>query len=278
MTTSFAIARDLLREAASRKWFLGLGLTITALLAIIGFSLEMEVVDGALAGTRLFGSVLDTSIRSVDVALRPLFGAAAGLVFFGGSIFMILACSDFGPSLLAPGRIEHLLALPVRRWELLVGTWLGVLALALICALYGAGGLALILGLKTGVWTAGPLVAALLSVVNFATVYAFMLVAATFVRSAALCAGAGGLLFSLGVVAGFRQDLMPLFSEGVGRRAFEWFSLLVPRVSSLGRTAVELAASKDVDLLALWSMLGGFGVFSLAALAVAIWRFEEKDF
>lgn len=278
MNTALAVSRDLLREAASRKWFLGLGIAVTLVLAIIAFSLEMEVVDGALAGTRLFGSVIDPSIRSADVALRPLFAAATGLIFFGGPIFMILACSDFAPRLLAPGRIEHLLALPVRRWELLLGTWLGVCALATACALYGAGGLALILGVKTGVWTASPLIAAGLAVVNFLTLYASMLCAATFVRSAALSAAAGGGLYVLGIVAGFRQDLLPLFSEGIPRRAFEWGTLVLPRVSSLGKTAVAIASSQDVGLPALWSMLGGFAIFALGALAVACWRFDEKDF
>jgi ABC-type transport system involved in multi-copper enzyme maturation permease subunit len=278
VTTCLSVAGDLLREAASRKWFLGLALAITALLGVIGFSLELEVVDGALAGTRLFGSVFDGSIRSADVALRPLFAAASGLIFFGGTVFMILACSDFAPRLLAPGRIEHLLALPVRRWELLLGTWLGVVALGLLSAAYGAGGLALILGVKTGVWTLAPLLAALLAVANFAAIYSAMLAAATFVRSAALCAAAGGLLYALGIVAGFRADIAPLFSEGAGRRAFEWATLLIPRVSELGRTAIALSASEPVDLAALGSLLAGFGVFALGALAVACWRFEEKDF
>ncbi len=278
MNTTLAVSRDLLREAGSRKWFLGLGLAVTGVLGIIAFSLEMEVVDGALAGTRLFGSVIDPSIRSADVALRPLFAAATGLIFFGGPVFMILACSDFAPRLLAPGRIEHLLALPVRRWELLLGTWLGVCALATVCALYGAGGLALILGVKTGVWTWTPLIAAGLAVVNFMTLYAAMLCAATFVRSAALSAATGGGLYVLGVIAGFRHDLLPVFSEGIARRAFEWGTLVIPRVSALGKTAVAIAGSEPVDLPALWSMLGGFAVFALGGLAVACWRFEEKDF
>src|SRR5262249_23980582 len=139
----FTVAFDLFREAASRRWFLSLGLGITLLLAVLGLTLRLDVVDGALAATRLFGKVLHTDIRSVDVALRPVFRAASYVIFYGGLGFGILACADFAPSLLAPGRIEHLLALPVQRWQLLGGTFLGVLGLSTIFALYGAGGLAL---------------------------------------------------------------------------------------------------------------------------------------
>ena len=112
--------------------------TLPALvLLFLGLALRLEVVDGALAATRLFGAALDTDVRSVDVALRPVFQAAAYAIFYGGLAFGVLACADFGPSLLAPGRIEHLLALPVRRPELIGGTFLGVLLLASCGALYG---------------------------------------------------------------------------------------------------------------------------------------------
>lgn len=278
MRTILFVAFDLLREAASRKWFLGLAVAITLLLMTIGFFLELDVVDGVLAGTRLFGSVLDTSIRSADLALRPVFMASAALVFYGGTAFMILASSDFAPSLLSPGRIEHLLSLPVRRWQLLAGTYLGVLILGAVCALYGAGGLVLILGVKTGVWASGPIIAALLAVANFATIYALMITVPLFARSTALSAAAGVILFAFGIVAGLRHEIAPLFEEGFGRTAFEGITLLVPRVSTLGQSAIDLAAARSVDGAALATLLTGFAVFSLGVLAVGAWRFEERDF
>jgi ABC-type transport system involved in multi-copper enzyme maturation permease subunit len=272
------VATDLLREAVSRKWFVALFAGITLLLLTLGLSLEMDVVDGALAGARLFGSVLDTSIRSVDAALRPVFFAAAALIFYGGTAFMLLASSDFAPSLLSPGRIEHLLSLPVRRWHLLAGTYLGVLVLSIVCALYGAGGLAVILGFKTGVWTWGPILAALLAVVNFATLYAAMLATALFARSTALSAAVGVLLFALGIVAGQRDNLAPLFEEGFGRRAFETFMRFVPRVSTLGNAAVDVASARAINVAGLFALLGGFAIFALSALALGAWRFEQRDF
>jgi hypothetical protein len=273
-----AVAMDLLREAASRRWFLALGLGVTAVLGLLGLTLRMDVVDGTLAGVRLFGTALDTDIRSVDVALRPVFMAAAALVFYGGTLFMVVACADFAPRLLSPGRIEHLLSLPVRRWQLVAGTYLGVLALAALCALYGAGGLWVILGVKTGVWAAGPLMAALLASVNFATVYAAMLTVSVFARSAALSAGAGVALYVAGIIAGVRDHISPVFEEGLGRQSFETATLLVPRVSSLGRHAIDLAGGRPVEAQVLATLLAGFFVFSLAVLAVGTWRFEQRDF
>ena len=135
MRAALTVAGDLLREASSRRWFLALGIGITTLLVVLGFALRLEVVDGALAATRLFGKDVGRGdIRSVEVALRYVYRAVAYVLFYGGLAFGIVACSDFGPSLLAPGRIEHLLSLPVRGFELLLSTFLGVLVLSLIGA------------------------------------------------------------------------------------------------------------------------------------------------
>ena len=276
--TIIHLAGDLLREALSRRWFLALFIGITLLLLTLGMSLEMDVVDGALAGARLFGSVLDTTVRSVDSALRPVFMAAAAVIFYGGTAFMIVASSDFAPSLLSPGRIEHLLSLPVRRWQLMAGTYLGVLALSLICALYGAGGLAVILGLKTGVWAWGPILAALIAVANFATLYAAMVATAIFARSTALSAGVGIALFGFGIVAGLRAEIAPLFREGLGRDAFALATLVVPRVSKLGTAAIDVAGARVIDLSGVATLLSGFVLFALALLAIGVWQFEQRDF
>jgi Cu-processing system permease protein len=278
MRNALCVARDILGEAASRRWFLALGLVITAGLVFLAFALRMDVVDGALAATRFFGSSMHTDIQSADVAMRPVFKAVAWVVFYGGQLFGILACADFGPSLLSPGRIEHLLSLPVRRWELLLGTFLGVVALGAIGSLYGAGGVCLLLGVKSGVWTARPIAAALIASVAFAGIYGPMLTSALFARSPALSAATGVLLYVLGIVAGYRVELADLFGEGVGRALFEALTVPLPHLKQLADLSVEIAGSAKIDAGSLLRSLLGITLFGLASLVVGMWRFEAKDF
>jgi ABC-type transport system involved in multi-copper enzyme maturation permease subunit len=275
---AFLVAADLLREAAARKWFLGLGLALTLLLLGLVAGLRMEVVDGALAATRLFGSALFTPVQPADVALRPVFVAASYVIFYAGMAFGLLACSDFAPALLSPGRIEHLLSLPVRRWELLLGTFLGVLTLGTVGAAYGAGGLLVILGAKTGVWTWHPLLAALLAAVGFATVYAGMLATAVFLRSAPVSAAVGALLLISGILAGNRRALLAAMGEGPGRSAFALWSRVMPPLSTLSATAADVAGGRPVAIGPLGVVLAQCALFSAGALALALWRFEQRDF
>ena len=278
MTRAGTVARDLLREARARRWVLFLFAGTTLLLLGAALGLRLEVVDGALAATRLFGGVVATDIQAADVALRPLFEGTAWVVFYAGMAFGVLSCADFAPALLAPGRIEHLLSLPMRRWELVVGTFLGVEALALSGAVYGGLGLTLIVWAKTGVFGWAPVVAALLGGAGFGAIYAVMLASAIAVRSAALSAAAGGITFVAGIVAGYRRSLAPLFSSGASRELFLGMTAPLPRLSALGGQAGRLAGGHPLDLAQLGVQLGGTLLFALAALSLAIHLLDRKDF
>ncbi|MBK9266622.1 MAG: hypothetical protein IPM54_43405 [Polyangiaceae bacterium] len=267
-----------LREAASRKWFLALAIGLTGLLGVLAFALRLEVVDGALAATRFFGKSVNTDIRAADIVLRHLFRATAYMIFYGGLAFGIVASADFGPSLLAPGRIEHMLALPLRRSELLAGTFLGVLVLSVVASLYGAGGLALIFGVKTGVYTIRPVLAALLASITFSAIYGAMLAVAVIIRSAAISAATGVFFLIAGTIAGNRDKLDAFFESGMARSAFRAVTLFLPRVSTLANASSDLAGSLPVDGWALASQIAGLSVFGLAALALGIHLFEQKDF
>lgn len=278
MRQLFRVACDLLLEAARRKWFLGLFGAITLVLLVLGFSLQLDVVDGAIAGSKLFGSLLFDDIVSTHQVMGGLYMATAYVSFYGGAFFLAIACSDFAPELLAPGRIEHLLSLPVSRWQLLFGTYLGVVALAALGVLYGAGGLTMLLGVKTGVWNVKLLIGSGVGWVGFCALYAVMLTSNFFVRSAALSGALGVVTLILGVVASFRESIAVAMTAGFGRELFSWVMLPIPRLGTLATVSARLAASEPIEGELVSRLLAGCFIFSAALLSVAAYRFERKDF
>jgi Cu-processing system permease protein len=275
---TLAVAADLLREARARRWVLALFGLVTALLVLVALGMRMEVVDGALAAWRFLGDAVRSDIQAADVALRPLFAGVAHAVYWGGLVFGVLACADYAPALLAPGRIEHLLSLPVRRAELVLGTFLGVLALALAGALYAGGGLVLVVWAKTGVLGWAPVLAAGLSAAAFGAIYAVMVLAAIVVRSAALSAAAGGAALLAGVIASHRHTLAPLLDEGAARGAFLALTSPLPRLVPIAEAAAEVAAGRALPLAGLAGLLGGAAAFAAGALALGIALLDRRDF
>jgi hypothetical protein len=271
------VALDILREALARRWFLAFAIALTVIHLGVALGLRLDVVDGALAASRLFGNSLGNDIRPADVVLGQVFEAATYTAFYTGLGFGVLACSDFGPELLAPGRIEHLLSLPIRRIELLLGTFVGVLLLCLAGTLYGAGGFFFILCAKSNVWTWRPFLGVLLASVVFFALYACMLSAAVFVRSAAASAAAGGLAFAAGIIAKQRDEIGALFEVGLPRGLFLALSAPLPRVAELADAAAAIAVGRP-PAEGLGRLLLGTLVFGLGVLSVGAWRLEGKDF
>jgi hypothetical protein len=86
-----------------------------------------------------------------------------------------------------------------------------------------------------------------LAVLAFAAVYGAMLAAAMFARSAAVSAVVGLLVLILGVIAGYREDLAPMFEAGLGRSVFLGLTRLLPPLSALAELAGGLAGTDVVD-------------------------------
>ncbi len=278
MRQTARIAYDLLLEAARRKWFLGLFGAITVILVLLGLTLELDVVDGAIAGSKLFGQSLLRDIIPGDTALGFLYFAVANVSFYGGALFLAVACGDFATELLAPGRIEHLLSLPVSRAQLLFGTWLGVLTLAAAGTVYGSLGLSLLLGFKSGLWSFRLVEGAFIGWVGFCAIYSAMITVVFFVRSAALSSAAGVATLIVGIFSSNRETVVAAIDSNVGRWCFRALVMPFPRLSDLGLASASVAMGRAVDWHVTGRLLVACFVFSAGLLSLAVWRFERKDY
>ena len=270
MTAAPAIVLNVLREAAVRRWLHALALAVTLGLVLLAAGLDTTLVGGVASGVRLFGRLVQADVVSADVAVKPFLRASAYAVFYGCAILMCVATADIAPSLLAPGRVEQLLALPVRRWELVIGVYLGVLILASIAALYAAIGVNVILGWHTGIWSFGVFGATALALLSFSTQYAAMVVVAVVTRSTVLSIAAGLGMLALGVVAGVRDLVAGLLDPGVGRSIFLWLFRIPPPSSALAAAAGDLATGHaSAPALAIQAIQFVFAAGALMAIAVA---------
>jgi ABC-type transport system involved in multi-copper enzyme maturation permease subunit len=278
MITTLAVAMNIAHEALHRRRALLPAFAITLLLCVVVWFLRLDVVDGVLAATSLFGESLGIDPRPVDVVLRPVFKAVAYLIFYCGLLVQALVCAEFAPGLMSPGRIEHLLAMPIKRGELILGTFLSIWTLATATSFYSAIGFTLVIGWKSGVWLSGLLLTTVLASFAWAAVYSAMLAVSCLVRSTALGMLGGLALLLGGIAAGHRSELTWVFSPGIGRTGFAAITLLLPRISALAESSACLAASRSVPSIQLVPLLAGSVAFTVACLLFATWSFEQQDF
>jgi Cu-processing system permease protein len=276
VTNVLLVAADIVREAASRRWIVGIWAFITLLAVVLALALEMRIVDGVLASTRLFGSVVQHDLRSADLALLPVFEVGTWLIFVGGVLFGILSCCDFAPELLMPGRVEQLLALPLRRSELILGTYAGVLSIAVLGSVYGSGIFTLLLGTKSGTWSPALLVSGFAGCAVFSALYGAMLASATFVRSASLSAAVGAGLFA-GASVLTQPSSAAAMDAGIGREVFLLLTAWLPRFTLLRHLGLA-AAGIEPFTLPMARATVACAVFGIACVALAIWKSERTDY
>jgi ABC-type transport system involved in multi-copper enzyme maturation permease subunit len=149
---------------------------------------ELSLAFGAIR-TPLFR----TGEAEVQLILALLGKWVAGA---GGLLLALIWTAGFLPDFLQPSSAAILLAKPMPRWGLLVGKFLGVLAFVAAQATLFFVGTWLALGLGTGFWQWSYLAGVPLFVVNFAGVYGFSVLLATWTRNTIACLF-GSILFWL---------------------------------------------------------------------------------
>jgi ABC-type transport system involved in multi-copper enzyme maturation permease subunit len=273
--TILRVAADVVRESFAGKLILGIFGIITAGLCIFMFALDLEVVDGALAASRLFGNTLDNGISPVDVALRDLYMVMVNVVFYGSIVFGVLSTADIAPRMLAPGRVELMLSLPVRRAELVAGTYVGVAFICACASVFALGGVTIILYTKTGYFTPAPFFGALCAFVAFLPIYAVMLVATSLVRSAAL-AGGVGFAFAITCIAASDRTRLAYLRPWI-RDVTGVLAAPLPRLQALGQAGADAVAGSVSTMASVHLVLTALA-FAACALAIAAAIVSGKDY
>lgn len=274
------VALDVLREAAASKYLIVLFGFIFLGLVGLALSLDLEVVNGAIAAGKIFGANVIGKGKAVSANefLGPLMQALAYVVFYGGLLFLIVAVADIAPRMLAPGRVELLLSLPLRRTELVVGIYVGVLLIGLLASVLAIGGGSLVLFVKTEIVTPAPFMGAVTALIGFATLYGVMLAVATVGRSAALSAGAAILIYISGVATSERAIVLSLIRNGATRELAAIAMGPLPRLKTLADIGGDAAIHTAIEWGQAAAVIGGCAAFGLFFVVGACIVVNIKDY
>ena len=299
-----------LRELRARKVVLGLFVVATLIWIAFAFALQLDVVDGSLAGARLFGQetmdpgyepgapILDDAGQPVineetgepmvypeadlpfngDSLLESVVYSAqafvAGAAYWVGILLALFATGGLVASLTERGAVDVLLTKPLSRSEVLGGRLLGVAAVMLALVTYLLGAVWLVMSLKTGIWSPRFLLAIGAVFGMFAVVYSVVTLVGVWSGSGPL-----SMIVTLGV--GFISLILAIPELGLQVRQ-PWRALvegayhLLPKFGSVGTSLVpQLATGGAVESL---YPLASSLAFGAALYGAAFFLFARKDY
>lgn len=303
-----------IREMRARKVILGLFIVATLVWITMALALQLDVVDGSLAGASLFGEeatlepepILDYETgepllddegnpRMTDPRPAPfgntmleslVFGAQAfvsGAAYWVGIVLALFATGGLVAALTDRGQADLLLAKPLSRSRVLGGRLMGIWAVTFALVAYLLGAVWLVMSLKTGIWNPRFLLAILVVFAMFAVIYGVITLVSVWSGSGALA-----LIATLGLVFISLILAIPELDLQVTRT---WRPLingayhLLPKFGGVGARLVPALATgqpilqpaEDGSVIGLYTLLSSLA-FGAVCYGGAFFLFKRKDF
>ena len=275
---------DVLREAAARWTLVTYFFLSTIFIIIFASAINLDVVDGSLAGAKLFGQNVHMGHEQVSVE-KIVLGFEGGFSGFLGvfcTFLGIFATAHLVPRLQEKGTIDLYLSRPISRTWLLMSRYIAGLLLAGCNVFYLVGTIWAIVVWKTGVVHPRFLLGGVVIMFLVATMLAFAFLVGVITSSTAVSIMATFGVFFFGLALAGHSRFEALVSH-------QWLADLIaglywifPKTKDLifaivGFVSGDQAPGMIADALAPAPFLTT-AAFAIACLALATWRFQRKEF
>ena len=280
--STFTIARLTFLEAARRKILLAALLLGLLFLIIYGLGFHFLIVETEK-------SVGNNNLLQLNEIRNFLLMAGMFVVNFLTSIMIVLTSVDTLSGEISSGTIQTLASKPIRRWEIVMGKWLGFAGMLTLYLLLMGGGVMVIVFLRTGYTAPHPLRALELIWLNALVLLSFSILGGTTLSTLAngvLVFGLYGIAFlggwieqigsflpnqaashtavNIGIITSL---IMP--SEALWKRAAH--ELQSPLVAALGFSPFSSAYYPSL-LMVVYAVL-----YTVIALTLAVLFFNQRD-
>lgn len=276
------------REMWARKIVGGLFIISTLVWLTLAFALNLDIVEGSLAGLRIFGQDAMPSEAEMDPEtseqVRDFFTldrvviqvqkAVAAVAYWAGILLALFATASLLPSLLATGRVDVLLSKPISRVRLLGSHLLGVLLTMVFLATYLFGMVWLVMSMKTGIWDFHFFKALFVVVGMFGVLYSVVAFIGVTARNAPLALIVSYGLVIVSLVLAAKEQLAPQINLP-WRYLYLGLYHLLPAFGEVTGTVLKLTSNEPVgSLYPFFSSL----LFGAVFLVGAFFFIRRRDF
>ncbi len=284
MKVLVANIEDVMREAAARWTLVAYFLLSTIFILIFAAAVNLDIVNGTLAGAKLFGKEVQMSGNEISIE-KLVLGFESGfsaVLYFLCTFLAIFATAHLVPRMQEKGTIDLYLARPVLRVKLLLSRYVAGLVLAGSNIVYLIGSIWLIVIWKTHVVHPRFLLGGALILFVIATLLAFAFVVGVITSSTAVSIMTSyGLFFFAIMLAGHER-----ISAAVSKEWQAWLIntlyWIVPKTAEIGEAVVAYVSGNRVpeQVAAALSPMPFLttAAFGIVCLILASWLFQRKEF
>lgn len=272
-----AIILYTLRESLAKKTFMAFFVVVTLVHLLFMFSVNVDVVDGAMATVKLMGNdeQKEMAVEKLRDGIIKIEAGVATAMYVGGIFLSIFATASLVPNMLEKGSVDLMLSRPFARWQLLLGRYLGGLSIVAINVAYLIGGAWLILSIKTEFWHVPFLLSGLLIISVFGVLFAIMTFVGVTARNSGVSIIAAYLVVFFSPMLLARDQIYALLSQKIYQWLLDGIYYLTPRTTELGKITTSLVLG---DAITSWAPLFQSLTIGAGFLMAAIYVFEKKDF
>jgi len=285
MKVLWANIEDVMREAAARWTLIAYFLLSTIFILIFASAINLDIVDGALAGAKLFGKEV-TMPADHQISIEKLvLGFESGfspVLYFLCTFLAIFATAHLVPRMQEKGTIDLYLSRPVSRVKLLLSRYVAGLILAGTNIVYLIGSIWLIVMWKTHVVHPRFFLAGAVILLMIATLLAFAFVVGVITSSTAVSIMTSYGLFFFGVMLAAHDRLAAAVSKEWQASLINGLYWIIPKSAELGEAVVAYVSGNQVPqpIAAALSPMPFVttAIFGFICLILASWLFQRKEF
>jgi ABC-2 type transport system permease protein len=284
MKTLAANIEDVMREAAARWTLIAYFFLSTIFIIIFASAVNLDIVNGTLAGARLFGK--DVQMSGNEIAIEKLvLGFESGfsvVLYFLCTFLAIFATAHLVPRMQEKGTIDLYLARPVSRVKLLLSRYVAGLVLAASNIVYLIGSIWLIVIWKTHVIHPRFLLGGALILFMIAAELAFAFVIGVITSSTAVSIMTTKGMFFFGLMLVGHDRIAAAVSKEWQAWLINTLYWIVPKSAEVGEAVVAYVSGNQVpDRVAAALAPAPFlttAAFGIICLLLASWLFQRKEF
>jgi ABC-2 type transport system permease protein len=282
MKVLMANIEDVMREAAARWTLVAYFLLSTIFILIFASAINLDIVDGALAGAKLFGKQVEVSgTMSIEKLVMGFESGFSGVLYVLCTFLAIFATAHLVPRMQEKGTIDLYLSRPVSRVGLILSRYVAGLILAGSNVLYLIGSIWMIVAWKTHVFHPRFFLAGAVILFLIATLLAFAFLIGVVTSSTAVSIMATYGVFFFGLMLAGHARIEAALSKEWQATSIKVLYWIMPKTAELATAVVAYVAGPQMRNEFLQITAAPFistAIFGFVCLILASWLFQRKEF